>query len=140
MDGNSRLAGLSSPGTLTSVREQVAAAFRSPLDVTVDFSILRWIEGCGIGPHSDFAGGQSHRLLISVSTPGWEVSQGGILMLMEDENPGRRTDRQRYILPKSGSAVCFEISEHSYHRVTKVERGVRYTLRYAFYASTRRTS
>ncbi len=71
----SRLWQLQSPAALTDVLEQVEDTFSVHLADRVEFSVLRWTKGCGIGVHTDFGTGQSHRLLVSVAEPDWEASQ-----------------------------------------------------------------
>jgi len=60
---------------------------------------------------------------------GWEVSQGGLLMLFGADTP---ETLQTVLLPTHGSGFAFEISAKSFHAVSSIKAGERYTLVYTF--------
>ena len=79
--------------------------------------------------HNDFLGGEeTHRLLIQLNT-GWEASQGGLLMLFQSDAP---ESLQSVLLPTHGSGFAFEIGARSFHAVSSIKTGERYTLVYTF--------
>jgi hypothetical protein len=83
--------------------------------------------------HNDFLGAEeTHRLLIQLNT-GWEVSQGGLLMLFGSDAP---ESLQSVLLPAHGSGFAFEISANSFHAVSSIKTGERYTLVYTFRRGT----
>jgi hypothetical protein len=71
---------------------------------------------------------ESHRLLIQINE-GWEASQGGLLMLLGSAEP---ESVQSVLLPVHGSGFAFEISPKSFHAVSSIITGERYTLVYTF--------
>jgi 2OG-Fe(II) oxygenase superfamily len=79
--------------------------------------------------HNDFIDGEeTHRLLIQLNR-GWDDQNGGFLMLFGSDKP---EDIRRAVRPIHGSALAFEISPRSYHAVSKIQHGERYTLVYSF--------
>lgn len=79
--------------------------------------------------HNDYIGGEeTHRLLVQLNR-GWADENGGFLMLFSSPNAD---DLARIIRPAHGSAVGFEISPVSYHAVSRMVRGERYTLVFSF--------
>ena len=84
---------------------------------------------CSRAIHNDFIEeGESHRILIQLNR-GWLDEQGGLLMLFGSSSPG---DVQRVIRPLHRSAFGFSISDCSYHAVSTIAEGERYTLVYSF--------
>ena len=79
--------------------------------------------------HNDFLDGdERYRLLVQLNR-GWTDAQGGMLMLFAS---GCSTDVRRVLRPVHGSMFAFEISPASYHAVSTVHSGERYTLVYSF--------
>ncbi|QHN05363.1 2OG-Fe(II) oxygenase [Granulicella sp. WH15] len=74
--------------------------------------------------------GETHRFLIQLNR-GWSDENGGMLMLFRGPEVETLED---VILPTSRSAFGFEISPASYHAVSQVHQGDRYTLVFSFYA------
>ena len=60
---------------------------------------------------------------------GWDDANGGILMLFAGS---RAEDVERMVRPTHASAVSFEISPTSFHAVSTIHSGERYTLVYSF--------
>ncbi len=90
------------------------------------------LPGQTIRVHNDHRpDGETHRLLVQLNR-GWEDDQGGLLMLFSSP---RAEDVSRVIRPVHGSAMAFEISPRSFHAVSTIRRGERYTLVYSFKAS-----
>ena len=114
-------------GTITAVlsdRFQVAA----DLDL-VDVSAHKLTRGQTIRIHNDYLGAEeTHRLLIQLNS-GWEAEQGGLLMLFESDRP---ESLRSVVLPTHASGFAFEICPRSFHVVSSIKTGERYTLVYTF--------
>jgi Rps23 Pro-64 3,4-dihydroxylase Tpa1-like proline 4-hydroxylase len=95
----------------------------------VEVSAHKLTQGQTIRIHNDFIGSEeTHRLLIQLNS-GWEASQGGLLMLFASDMP---ESLQSVLLPTHGSGFAFEISPNSFHAVSSINSGERYTLVYTF--------
>ncbi|HEX5262495.1 MAG TPA: cyclophane-containing peptide 2OG-Fe(II) oxygenase YhhC [Phenylobacterium sp.] len=90
------------------------------------------LPGQTIRVHNDYlADGETHRLLVQLNR-GWADEQGGLLMLFGSASP---EDVQRMLRPTHRSAMAFAISPHSFHAVSTIRSGERYTLVYSFQAA-----
>lgn len=119
--------------TLTALRRYFETAFGIRLNDKVDVMGHKLQVGQVIRVHSDYGPvGQTHRLVIQLNRH-WTVANGGILMMFDSEEPDENSTASRYYLPASRSAYGFEISPYSYHAVSPIVRGDRYTLVYSFY-------
>jgi Rps23 Pro-64 3,4-dihydroxylase Tpa1-like proline 4-hydroxylase len=95
----------------------------------IDVSAHRLVPGQVIRLHNDYIeDAETHRFLIQLNR-GWQATQGGLLMLFAEEDA---SSLQHVILPIHASGFAFEISPSSFHAVSKVKRGERYTLVYTF--------
>ncbi|MEH2563812.1 cyclophane-containing peptide 2OG-Fe(II) oxygenase YhhC [Bradyrhizobium sp. AZCC 2289] len=95
----------------------------------VGISAHKLTQGQTIRIHNDFLGAEeTHRLLIQFND-GWEVRQGGLLMLFASDAP---ESLQSIVLPAHASGFAFEISPKSFHAVSSISAGERYTLVYTF--------
>lgn len=111
------------------LRSHVGAAGEVEL---VDVSAHKLVAGQTIRIHNDFLGGEeTHRVIIQLNA-GWTVENGGVLMLFGSERP---EDLVSAMLPVHGSGFAFEISPRSFHAVSTIRFGERYTLVYTFRAS-----
>ena len=61
------------------------------------------------------------------------MAQGGLLMLFRSEAP---ESVHSALLPTHGSGFAFEISANSFHAVSSIRTGERYTLVYTFRRQT----
>jgi hypothetical protein len=117
---------------LDGVRGELERIFGARLGPRAGVATQRLLPGRDIGVHTDFGPeGQTHRVVIQLNR-GWELAQGGLLMLLDEERPERLTDRHCMYLPAHRSAVGFQISERSFHAVTRVRSGARYSLCISF--------
>ena len=108
------------------LRETFAVAGNLEL---VDVSAHRLTAGQTIRIHNDYLGGaETHRVLIQLNR-GWTQDLGGILLLFRDEDP---QSLDRALLPVHGDGLAFEISPDSYHAVSTIHGGARYTLVYTW--------
>lgn len=97
----------------------------------VEVAAHKLLPGQTIRIHNDYVEGQeSHRLLIQLNR-GWIDSQGGLLMLFGSSHVD---DLRRVIRPLHASAMAFAISPKSFHAVSTIKSGERYTLVYSFKA------
>lgn len=95
----------------------------------VDVTAHKLISGQTIRIHNDFIGSEeTHRLLIQLNS-GWATNQGGLLMLFSSDAPESLAN---VLLPTHGSGFAFEISPISFHAVSSINTGERYTLVYTF--------
>ena len=117
--------------TLVALRRRMSWYFRQPLAERVDVTAHKLVPEQTIRIHNDFIpGGESCRLLLQLNR-GWEPPHGGYLMFFggpEPETVGKVVE------PRHGSVQAFAISPRSYHAVSTVHGGERFTLVYSFYA------
>lgn len=110
----------------TLVREHFA--IRGDLAL-VDVSAHKLTPGQTIRIHNDWIGGEeTHRVLIQLND-GWSIDCGGLLMLFGSRAP---EDVRAIIEPTHGSGFVFEISDRSFHAVSTIKTGERFTLVYTF--------
>lgn len=104
-------------------------AFAKRVDVTAH----KLVPEQTIRLHNDFVrDGESHRLLLQLNR-GWEPAQGGYLMFFAGPEPETVS---KVVEPRNGSVQAFAISPRSYHAVSTVHAGARYTVVYSFYADS----
>ncbi|HXB67814.1 MAG TPA: cyclophane-containing peptide 2OG-Fe(II) oxygenase YhhC [Candidatus Acidoferrales bacterium] len=125
------LAPLFSEGTLFDLRRNVGTLLGASLKPKIDITAHRLKKSQRIRIHNDARpDGETHRFLIQLNR-GWSELNGGLLMLFRGPAVDTLED---VITPKSRSAFGFEISAASYHAVSQVYEGDRYTLVFSFYA------
>lgn len=118
---------------LVGVREQVGRRLDAKLGPKTDVTAHKLVPGYHIGIHTDFGSvKQTHRLLVQLNR-GWTARNGGLLMFVDGDIPSEDTSKQKIYLPRHRSAFCFEVSERSFHAVSRVAAGDRYTLCISFY-------
>lgn len=87
------------------------------------------VGGQTIRIHNDYVGGaETHRVLVQLNR-GWDDAKGGMLMLFSGP---RAEDVARMVRPTHASATSFEISPVSFHAVSTIHGGERFTLVYSF--------
>jgi Rps23 Pro-64 3,4-dihydroxylase Tpa1-like proline 4-hydroxylase len=117
--------------TLNRLRENVGALLGASLKAQIDITAHKLNRAQKIRIHNDARpDGETHRLLVQLNR-GWNDSNGGLLMLFRGPEVEMLDD---IIPPTSRSAFGFEISNASYHAVSQVHHGDRYTLVFSFYA------
>ena len=121
---------LACPETLDSIRGWMVRQFGQPLSERVDVTAHKLIAGQTIRIHNDYLPvGESHRLLLQLNRS-WKPECGGYLMFFggpEPESVGK------VIEPRHGSVQAFAISPRSYHGVSTVHQGERFTVVYSFH-------
>jgi Rps23 Pro-64 3,4-dihydroxylase Tpa1-like proline 4-hydroxylase len=112
------------------VRREMRALFAIQGElILVDVAAHRLTAGQTIRIHNDYLGdNESHRLLIQLNN-GWNSERGGLLMLFADSTP---ESLKTIVMPTHTSGFAFEISPISYHAVSSIKDGERYTLVYTF--------
>jgi Rps23 Pro-64 3,4-dihydroxylase Tpa1-like proline 4-hydroxylase len=112
------------------LREELEKSFSTKLAQRVDLTAHKLIPGQRIRIHNDYIPGEeSHRILIQLNR-GWNEENGGILMFFASDNA---SDVQDAFLPTHNTSVAFEISPRSFHAVSAINSGERYTLVISFY-------
>ena len=125
---------LFSPAALGGLIKWVERSFNIPLSERVEVSAHKLERSHKIRIHTDFVSNdpserESHRLLIQLNE-GWSPEMGGKLVLFNSEDA---SDVHRVIAPRHNSGLVFELSSKSYHAVTPVQAGDRFTLVVSFY-------
>jgi Rps23 Pro-64 3,4-dihydroxylase Tpa1-like proline 4-hydroxylase len=115
----------------TLQRLMLAPLGGAPLKLT-EVTAHKLIPGQTIRVHNDHRPkGETHRLLIQLNR-GWADEQGGLLLLF---GSAAADDVRRILRPTHRSAMAFGISPQSFHAVSTIQRGERYTLVYSFQAA-----
>lgn len=126
-------AGFSSltPDTLDALRQRVATLMAADLESRVKVIAHRMDPGQGIGLHNDDPQGddETHRLVINFGET-TDDGDGGHLVLFSDANIEAI---DRVFRPVHNSGLAFAASSDSYHAVTEVRAGVRYTIVFSFW-------
>lgn len=118
------------PAFVARVAGHLAERFDVPqgLDL-VDASAHRLTPGQSIRIHNDDIGDEeTHRLLVQLNA-GWASAQGGLLLIFADGTPESLCE---VVIPVHGSGFAFEISSRSFHAVSPIIEGERYTVVYTF--------
>jgi hypothetical protein len=94
----------------------------------------------GIGLHTDDPHGdderETHRLVVHLNR-GWKDSNGGHLLFFCSDN---LYDLSRIIRPLHNTGVGFALSSQSYHAVSEIRSGLRYSIVYSFWELQRSPS
>jgi Rps23 Pro-64 3,4-dihydroxylase Tpa1-like proline 4-hydroxylase len=117
--------------TETLQRLMLAPITDAPLELT-EVTAHKLVSGQTIRVHNDHRPkGETHRVLVQLNR-GWTDAQGGLLLLF---GSAAAEDVRRILRPTHGSAISFAISPQSFHAVSTIQRGERYTLVYSFRAA-----
>jgi hypothetical protein len=112
--------------------EQIRGAMREyfglrALPTLIDINAHRLTAQQAIRVHNDYIEGEeTHRLLMQLND-GWTLDKGGVLMLFS----GPETFHSA-ILPRHADGFAFAISPNSYHAVSQIKHGERFTVVYSF--------
>jgi hypothetical protein len=110
---------------IDAVSAAMAKLFGCDFDPNISVVCHKLVRGHRIGIHNDYlTEGESHRLTIQLSR-GLTDADGGFLMLFDSGDPA---DVHRVLRPHHLSALAFEISPESFHAVSEVHGGARYTV------------
>jgi hypothetical protein len=123
---------LVAPKALERLCGKMERALGCRLGPRVDIVAHRLDPGQRIAIHNDLCdGGETHRLTVQLNR-GLSDKDGGFFMLF---NSDVASDVHRILRPVAGSAIGFAISAASYHAVSRLYGGTRYTLVYSFHAA-----
>jgi len=126
-----------SDAAVSALRDKVGRLLGGKLRPTVEITAHQLKSSQTIRIHNDFRpAGETHRFLIQINR-GWREDHGGLLMLFRGPSV---ESVDRIIPPTSRSAFGFCISRASYHAVSKVHGGNRYTLVFSFYEESQPSS
>ena len=115
---------------LTALRDRMSACFGRSLSGRVDVTAHKLVPGQTIRIHNDhIPGGETHRLLLQLNR-GWEPRHGGYLMFFAGPEPETVS---KVVEPRNGTVQAFAISPRSYHAVSTVHAGERFTIVYSFH-------
>ncbi len=119
---------LTSGSALDAVHTAMTEMFGHEFEPDVSVVCHKLVRGHRIGIHNDYlVGEESHRLTIQLNR-GLTDDDGGFLMLF---NSGDPADVHRVLRPLHLSALAFEISTDSFHAVSEMHGGERYTVIYS---------
>ena len=116
-----------SPSTLGSLRALLQSRFATAVEPFAHVEAHRSTGRDDIGLHTD-ADVSEIRLMLNLNA-GWAPGQGGVLQLQDRPGPACRRVEYR---PLHNSATAFRTAPDSYHRVSPLQGGERYTLLYRF--------
>ncbi|ESQ92509.1 cyclophane-containing peptide 2OG-Fe(II) oxygenase YhhC [Asticcacaulis benevestitus] len=121
---------LTSPDFIASIESLLSAGLTYMGKITmVEIAAHKLVPGQTIRVHNDFIGEEeTHRMLIQVNE-GWDADKGGLLMLFNSRRPEDIAD---IVVPDHNSGFGFEISPQSFHAVSTIHNGERFTLVYTF--------
>ena len=121
---------LRAPDFLTRMKSRMAELFGTVLSDRIKVAAHRLASGQRIRLHNDFiAHAETHRLLIQLNRS-WKDENGGLLLFFNSNDP---SDIHKVFRPVHNSAVGFAIAPESYHAVSTLHTGERFTLVYSFY-------
>jgi len=117
---------------LAVIKQRIAEMFGVAFSPRIEITAHKLVPEQRIRIHNDFIpGAETHRLLIQFNR-GWRDDNGGLLLFFNSSNPA---DIHKIFRPAHNSAVGFAISATSYHAVSTLYQGERFTLVYSFYAT-----
>lgn len=127
------LKGLLAPALVQKLARNMFAPIVSGHMELCEVTAHKLIQGQTIRVHNDYLeDAESHRILIQLNH-GWRDEQGGLLMLFGSDSSA---DVRRIVRPLHRSAFAFSISDRSFHAVSTIAQGERYTLVYSFKAAS----
>ena len=117
-------------GVIDAVHDAMTEIFGCKFQPDVDIVCHKLVRGHRIGIHNDFLiGEETHRLTIQFNR-GLDDA-GGFLMLF---NSGDPSDVHQVLRPQHLTALAFAISPNSFHAVSEMHGGERYTVIYSLRA------
>jgi hypothetical protein len=116
---------------LDELKRRMEALLGTELADHVEVVAHKLLPSQGIGIHNDEPHGdrETHRLILQLNR-GWSDQNGGHLFLFNGRNP---LDIHAVVRPTHNTGVGFAMSERSYHAVSDVRQGIRYTVIYSFW-------
>jgi Rps23 Pro-64 3,4-dihydroxylase Tpa1-like proline 4-hydroxylase len=125
------LSPLMSPDCLQRIKEIVEQKFGVEVSEQINFSAHKLAHGQRIRVHNDYRPGYlTHRLLIQLNRD-WADENGGLLVFFNSRDA---KDVHKAFRPLNNSCVAFAVTENSFHAVSTITQGERFTLVFSFYA------
>ena len=125
---------LTSDEILSGLRAAMGRLFGCEFSEKVTLVAHRLSSGQRIAIHNDYlVGEETHRLVVQLNR-GLTDEHGGFLMLF---NSADARDVHEVLRPVHRGGLAFEISASSFHAVSRVHGGERYTVVFSFYAQPR---
>lgn len=117
---------------LDRLGQLVETEFSTCLSGEVDVHSHRMTAGQSIGAHTDYGEtDQNYRLVVQLNK-GWSTDNGGFLFLLRANEQPRSGDDFLCYAPIHNTLVAFEITDRSWHAVSPVIAGARYTITFSF--------
>jgi hypothetical protein len=123
---------LRSAMVLDLVRSEMEDIFAKAFEDEISVVCHKLVQGHRIGIHNDYLDGdeETHRLIVQLNRALSE-DDGGFLMLFGSDDAA---DVRKVLRPLHLGYFAFEISKDSFHAVSKIHSGVRYSLIYSLRA------
>jgi hypothetical protein len=129
---------LTSAAFARDATREMSKVFATSFKDRVDITAHKLVPPYRIRTHTDFGEtAQTHRLLVQLNR-GWTAAAGGLLMLLSDNQATEINPNDKFYIPYHRRGICFEISQRSFHAVSPVTDGVRYTFCMSFYSGVSR--
>jgi hypothetical protein len=120
--------GLWDGAVLARMRDRVSQAFGVELSSRINISAHKLLPGQFGNIHTDNEPGETHRVVVQLNR-GRTADSGGNLVFLSGPSP---MDLAVAFKQVSNSAAGFRLGERSYHAITKVKSGTRFTIIYTF--------
>jgi Rps23 Pro-64 3,4-dihydroxylase Tpa1-like proline 4-hydroxylase len=116
---------------MLELKGRMESIFETTLADRWNIVVHKMLPNQRIGVHNDAPGAESetHRLVAHLNR-GWKEQDGGYFVLLDSNNPNENV---RIFQPLHNTAIGFALFDKSYHSVSKIEQGVRYTIVYSFW-------
>jgi Domain of unknown function (DUF6817)/2OG-Fe(II) oxygenase superfamily len=116
---------------LNELKGRMEALLGTELADRIEIVAHKLLPSQGIGihndePHDDL---ETHRFILQINR-GWSDENGGHLLLFNSKNP---SDIHAVVRPTHNTGIGFAMSDRSYHAVSDVRHGIRYTVIYSFW-------
>jgi Rps23 Pro-64 3,4-dihydroxylase Tpa1-like proline 4-hydroxylase len=120
--------GLWDGGVLRRIRDGVTRAIGFPVSSRINISAHKMFPGQQTYIHTDKVPHETHRIVVTLNR-GRPPDSGGNLVLLSGSKPA---DMAVVFKQISNSAVCFGLDSKSFHAVSRVKAGTRFTIIYTF--------
>jgi hypothetical protein len=116
---------------LDELRLRMEDLLETELTEQIEIVAHKLLPSQGIGIHNDEPHDEleTHRLILQLNR-GWSDENGGHLFLFNSKSP---LDIHAVVRPTHNSGVGLAMSDRSYHAVSDVHHGIRYTVVYSFW-------
>jgi hypothetical protein len=130
------IAGLWDGAVLADFRDKASRAFGVKLSSRINISAHKLLPGQFGGIHTDNVPGETHRVVVQLNR-GRAPDSGGNLVFLSGPSPNDLAVAFKQI---SNSAAGFLLGPNSYHAITRVKSGTRFTIIYTFLSEAARDS